>query len=367
MNRSAEDHSVNETAARTLLDATETYNQFDPHRMAPLIADLGSQIINAWDAGQAWPLPDHFRTPDRVIIVGMGGSAIGGDIAATIARLSSTIPVEVIRGYNVPPTTPDTLTIANSMSGNTEETIAALEQGRAGPGMRMTVSTGGKLSKLDEPHLSYHWPHPPRTGIGWNLFPLLAILNRLQVLTLHETELRATSTALTTLASSWRPDVPTEHNLAKQLAIQLREKLPVLVGVDFLEVIARRWASQIQENAKQWAFWTALPEMNHNLLNGIGRPAAGMEQLRVLFLDASLAHPRNRKRVTLTANELNKVNVANDCIVSAGASPLETIMRACYLGDWVSYYLAMLNEEDPTQTNIIEHFKHRMIEPAAGE
>ena len=155
---------------------------------------------------------------------------------------------------------------------------------------------------------------------------------------------------------------PAEGNLAKQLAIQLRAKLPVLVGVDFLEVVARRWASQIQENAKQWAFCTALPEMNHNLLNGIGRPVAGMEQLRVLFLDAPLAHPRNRKRVTLTVDELNKVNVANDCIVSAGASPLETIMRACYLGDWVSYYLAMLNEEDPTQTNIIDHFKHRMID-----
>ncbi len=358
---------MNLTAARTLLDDAETYQRFDVHPMGPVISGLGDQVIEACVAGKTWTLPDHFRTPERVIIVGMGGSAIGGDIAATLARLSTSIPVDVVRDYNIPPTTPGTLTIANSLSGNTEETLAAFEQARSGPGMRMTISTGGKLASLDEPHLVFDWPHPPRAGIGWNLFPLLAVLRRLNVLNVEDEELRATSNALIALADEWAPDVPAERNRAKQLALRIQERLPIIVGVEFLEVIARRWAGQIQENAKQWAFWTALPEMDHNLLNGIGRPAVSLDQLEVIFLDAEVAHHRNRKRVTLTGDELDDVGVTNDRVVTPGATPLEAIMRACYLGDWVSYYLAMLNGENPTETSIIEHFKHRMNEPAADE
>ncbi len=367
MSQSAEDNVVNPIAARTLLDDAETYQLFDVHPMGPVIASLGDQIIEASAAGKIWPLPDHFQRPDSVIIIGMGGSAIGGDIAATIARLSSTIPVDVIRDYNIPPTTSRSLIIANSLSGNTEETLAAFEQARSSPGMRMTMSTGGKLANLDEPHLNFNWAHPPRAAIGWNLFPLLAVLQRLSVLTIDETELQTTSAALTTLAAHWGPEAPIQDNRAKQLALQFQGKLPVIVGVEFLEVVARRWAGQIQENAKQWAFWTALPEMNHNLLSGIGRPAAAIDQLEVLFLDAQLAHHRNRKRVALTIDELNAVNVASDHVIARGVSPLETIMRACYLGDWVSYYLAILNEENPTETGTIERFKKRMKKPAAGE
>ena len=367
MSNSVEDHLVNLTAARTLLDDAETYRRIDLQSMGPVIAQLDEQILDAWQAGMVWPIPDHFQTPDRVIIAGMGGSAIGGDIAATIARLNSTVPVQVIRDYNLPPTTPTTLIIANSLSGNTEETLSAFEQARSNPGMRMTISTGGTLATLDEPHLTFNWPHPARTGIGWNLFPLLAVLHRLNVVDIDPSAPQTTSVALRTLATAWGPDAPTEDNLAKQLALEIRNRLPVIVGVGFLEVIARRWAGQIQENAKQWAFWTSLPEMNHNLLNGIARPAAGIRQLQVIFLDAELAHIRNQKRVTLTIDELNTVNIASHRIVSPGSSPLETIMRACYLGDWVSYYLAMLNQTDPTDTTIIEQFKKRMKKPAAGE
>jgi glucose/mannose-6-phosphate isomerase len=367
VSRSAEEHSVNLTAARTLLDANETYQRLDPHSMGRVIARLDEQSLDAWNTGQSWRLPDDFRTPDRVIITGMGGSAIGGDIAATIARINSTIPVEVIRGYITPPTTTGTLTIANSLSGNTEETLTAFEQARNGPGMRMAITTGGKLSKMGEPTLRLHWEHPPRAGIGWNLFPLLAILQRLDVLAIDNADVEATSAALTTLAATWGADVPTDDNRAKQLALQLHDQLPVIVGVEFLEVVARRWAGQIQENAKQWAFWTALPEMDHNLLNGIGLPATSIDQLEVIFLDAKLTHHRNRQRVTLTAEELSSANIANERVITHGSSTLETIMRSCYLGDWVSYYLAMLNESDPTQTGVIERFKERMNKPAVGE
>jgi len=360
VSKSTEDNPVNITSARTLLDDAETYTRLDRSHMQSLMASLGTQIRQAWTVGQNWPLPPHFHTPDRVVIIGMGGSAIGADIVATIARRESTVPVDVIRNYAAPPSTKGTLTLANSFSGNTEETLAAFEESRRGPGMRMTISTGGELAKFDDPHLSIDWDGPPRSALGWNLFPALAVLSRLGVLSLTDDKVDLIASALTDDDAGWGSEFPSTDNFPKQIAISLHEKLPIIVGVDFLEVAARRWAGQIQENAKQWAFWSALPEMNHNFLNGFGLPTTAIEQMHTLLLDAKCTHPRNHRRVELTADALTNAGVHNSRQVAAGESPLEAVVRACHLGDWVSYYLAMLNGADPTEMQVLEEFKQQM-------
>ena len=343
-----------------ILDDHEVFTRLDPHGMGDAIAGLGDQLREAWAAGQDWPLPPTLTTPSRVVVVGMGGSAIGADIASTLARLSSPIPVEIVRNYTAPPTGPGTLTIASSVSGNTEETLEAYEAARQGPGMRLAITGGGRLAETDGPVLGYDWPFHPRAALGWGLMPLAAVLTRLGVLSIDDREVEATADALDACARAWAPAIPAETNAAKQIATRLYGRLPVFAGVDLLEVAARRWAGQAQENAKQWAFSVALPEMNHNFLNGFGRPAEGTQQLEVLFLDPVSAHPRNRKRVELTGRSLDEAGVAYSSQVIAGSSHLETLLHACVQGDWVSYYLAMLNDVDPSDTRPIETFKERM-------
>ena len=348
------------TESAHTLDDLEVYERLDPHGMGALIAGLGDQVREAWAAGRAWEAPASFTTPERVVVVGMGGSAIGADIAATIARIGSQVPVEVVRDYAPPPAGPGTLIVGSSVSGNTEETLAGLEAARGAPGMRLAITTGGKLAQFDGPLLQFSWEGHPRAALGWGLMPLSGVLTGLGVLSIGDDEVEATATALDASAVACGIEVPADVNLAKQIALRLQGRLPVVVGVSFLEIAARRWAGQLQENAKQWAFFSALPEMDHTFINGFGLPAAGIEQRHVLFLDADSAHERNRRRVELTGLALDEAGVTHSSEVTGGASPLETILRACCLGDWVSYYLAMLNGVDPSDTTPIETFKERM-------
>jgi glucose/mannose-6-phosphate isomerase len=342
------------------LDDLGVYERLDPDGMGPLIAGLGNQVRTAWAAGGNWPLPASFTTPDRVVIVGMGASAIGADIAATLAQIGSPIPVEVVRNYAAPPTTDGTLLIGSSVSGNTEETLTAYEAARNGAGMHLAITTGGKLAEFDGPLLQYEWGKHPRAALGWGLLPLASVLTRLQVLSISDHDVNVAAAALDASAITCGIEVPTDANLAKQIALRLHGTLPVIVGTDFLEVAARRWAGQLQENAKQWAFSVALPEMDHNFVNGFGLPRAGIDQLHTLFLDADSVHPRNRRRVKITGTALDDAGVAHSTQVAGGASPLEAILRACCLGDWVSYYGAMLNGVNPSGTTPIATLKERM-------
>jgi len=343
-----------------LLDDLEVYARLDPDGMGSTIAGLGSQVRDAWATGSAWDPPADFTTPERVVVVGMGGSAIGADIIATVARIESPIAVEVVRDYNPPPPAAGTLTIASSVSGNTEETLAAFEAARRGPGMHLAITGGGALAALGGPSLQYEWDFHPRAALGWGMMPLAAVLTRLGVLSIDNDEVQSIASTLDVCAGAWGPTNPTASNRAKQIAERVRGRLPVIVGTEFLDVAARRWAGQVQENAKQWAFATALPEMNHNFINGFGLPSPAVDHLELIFLDATDVHPRNRRRIELTGQSLDEAGVAHTTQVIGGRSPLEIIVHACSLADWVSYYLAMLNGVDPSDTSPIEIFKNRM-------
>jgi glucose/mannose-6-phosphate isomerase len=158
-------------------------------------------------------------------------------------------------------------------------------------------------------------------------------------------------------ATDWGIDVPTSANAAKQIAQRLHGRVPVVFGADVLEVAARRWAGQLAENAKQWALFAALPEVDHNLIVGLEGPPVANDAIYVLQLDSAAVHERARLRVGLTGSELDRSGTAHDELLVGGNDPLDSIMRACYLADWVSLYLAMLNGVDPTETAAIARLK----------
>ena len=165
---------------------------------------------------------------------------------------------------------------------------------------------------------------------------------------------------------AWGPDTPIDSNLAKQIATRVHGRLPLIVGADVLAVAARRWAGDILENAKQWAFAAALPEADHNLLVGFGRPPEASRHLHALLLDGPVVHARNRLRVELTARELDDAGVSHEVVELAGEHPLEALLRACSLGSWVSYYLALLNGVDPLLTPELDRFKEAMAGQRVG-
>ncbi len=340
--------SLDDAALRTRLDVSGFHQ---------LLEGLPQQARDAWQLGMTADLPE--LTPPRgVLLAGVGGSAIGADIAATLSSDLCPTPVRVVRNYHLPPLTPDTLVILCSFSGNTEETLAAFEAVQASEAQGVAVTTGGLLAARARaagiPAITYDWNGPPRTALGFGTFIPLALLRRAGVLHLSDAEVERALASLAHATEAYGLQQP--GNPAKTMAAWLHEGIPAIIGADMLEVAARRWAGEISENAKQIAAAYGIPEYNHNQLEAVARADARIG-MRFVLLDAPPVHPRNRLRVTQTAEMMSaggrSVRVAN----AGGETPLEAILASCVMGSWTSYYLGLLREMDPAPLTIMDRLK----------
>ena len=346
------------------LDDRATYAGGDPQGMATYIAELPAQCRAAWTAGMAWTPPASFHRPSRVVVLGMGGSAIGAEIVSTIAASVTSIPVHIVRGYTAPMVDANTLVIASSWSGDTEETLEAFQRTLGGDGMRLAITSGGRLARFGESLgysvMTYDFDGQPRAAIGWGVFALLGVLRRLDVVAISDALVDEVVAALEVCATDWGLDQPGDSNVAKQIARRVEGRIPVILGPDFLEIAARRWAGQMSENSKQWALFGALPEVDHNLIVGFAGPDVARESVHVLMLDSVAVHERTRLRIRLTGEALDAAGIEHDELLMGGENQLDAIMRACYLSDWVSLYLAMLNGADPTPVEPISKLKDEL-------
>ncbi len=351
-----------------MLDDPALRDRVDPSGFWQLIAGLPRHARAARALGRDCPLPDDFSRPRRVVILAMGGSAIGGDVVATVTEHLGSIPAEVVRDYAAPPVGEGALLVACSFSGDTEEVISAFSAQLGGPGMRLALTTGGPLAAIATAHavplITYDFEGPPRTALGYSVLPLLEVLRRLSAVTLDDDAIERALGALERCGEVWGPQQPTPSNTAKQIALRVRERLPYIVGGDVLAVAARRWAGQLAENAKQWAFAGALPEADHNTIVALERQQAASGALHVVLLDGPAMDARNRRRVQLTARELDAAGVAHEIVAIEAQDPLGAVLEACQLGDWVSYYVALLHGVDPLPTPILERVKVAMANGA---
>lgn len=338
--------------------------RIDPSGFHRLLERLPEQAREAWQLGMESPLPD-LRRPSRVLLVGVGGSAIGADVAATLATIASSTAVQVVRNYHLPPLTTDTLVILCSFSGNTEETLEAFETVAASEAQGVAITTGGSLATRAHaagmPVISYEWPGPPRTGLGYGAFVPLAILRRAGVMALTDAEVEGGVAALKRGVEEF--GLESKESRAKHLAIWLDGGVPAIIGADLLEVAARRWAGEMSENAKQEAAAYAIPEFNHNQLEAVARPdAEHADPLRFVILDAPPVHPRNRLRVTQTAEMMQTAGRQVQIADAGGETPLEAILASCTLGSWTSYYLGLLRSVDPAPLTVMDRLKRSLAQ-----
>lgn len=345
------------------LDSPSVLAGADRQGMRHLIEGLPAQIQQAWRAGLDWPLPPELRTPRRIVVAGVGGSAIGADIVAALAMARSLVPLQVLRGYESPPLDSDALLVASSFSGETRETLTAVTSPGAAAAMRLAMTSGGSLAALAEergwPAFRFAFDGPPRSALGWGTFPLLAIVSRLGALPTSEGDVEAAVHDLRRAGATWGPDIPGPANAAKQLAGAVAGRAVLVIGAAALEAAARRWAGQLNENAKQWALWAALPEADHNLIIALaGHPPD--EQPHVVLLDAVALHPRDREHVALTAETLLEAGVPHEVVTLQATALLGALIEACHLADWVSLYAAVLNGVDPTSVEALARFKSRL-------
>jgi glucose/mannose-6-phosphate isomerase len=346
------------TLDREAVAAVDSTNQIGE------ILDLHIHLRDAlWRVDSAAIKP--YDTPGGVIVAGMGGSAVGGRLAAGAIGRRLARPLVVTDGYALPGWAgPDTLVLCSSYSGSTEETLAAYDDagGRGAP--RIAVTTGGPLAERarrdDVPVIPVPGGFQPRAAVGYSLVSALEAAALCGAAPSLRDEIEAAAALAETLAAEWGPD-GAEDGEAKALARRLHGTVPVIAGAELAASAAYRWKCQINENAGMPAFCSVLPELDHNEV--VGWPAAGgFGRFSAVFLEDPGNHPRNRLRSELTADQAAAGAVVVERVTARGETATERLVSLVLLGDLVSLYLAVLRGEDPASIPPIDQLKAALAE-----
>jgi glucose/mannose-6-phosphate isomerase len=348
------------------LDDLSSFQVLDPQHMIDSINELPDQLQAAWDLGLILPFPANLPGLRQVVIVGMGGSAIGADLVAAYAAKSCLLPLLIHRDYDLPAWVngPETLVIASSHSGNTEETLTAFEQAHQRGCRLMALTTGGRLAEVAKESDSLIWQFAhsgqPRTAVGYTFGLLLAALYRLGLVPDPRDDLRETVEAMRSQQAFLLPEVLAANNPAKRMAGQLVGRWVVVFAADDLLPVARRWKGQISEIAKAWGQFESLPEADHNSLVGLNHPENLLGQMIALFLTAPSNHPRNQIRLDITRRMFMVQGINTDFIRAKGANRMAQLWTLLHMGDYIAYYLAMAYGEDPTPVDALTLLKQEL-------
>ena len=344
------------------LDRPETYSSFDSSGIRERLRKLPVHCEDAWRVSQTVPLPADPPPVKHVVIGGMGGSAIAGDFTADLAATQGTVPISVVRDLKLPfALDHNSLFIACSYSGETRETLSMFHQALAAGSQVMVISSGGRLTEEAEsrgiPIFRVDAPGEPRNATTYSLLLLLGILHRLGIVRTRDEVVRASADDLRNRIAQLEEGVPTGDNSAKLLAAELKDKLILVYGGGLFTGMARRWKTQFNENAKVWAFFETIPELLHNSVESFGTAQGLGENLMVLLLQPSVPDGGANAHFQVASQHLDGNGVPNRILQGETANPLSQLLTMLLLGDYVSYYLAMLRGVDPSATPTLQAAK----------
>ncbi|MCX8082670.1 MAG: bifunctional phosphoglucose/phosphomannose isomerase [bacterium] len=336
----------------------ENIKKLDKQDMFNKLKGFASQCKD----GYSFVIPEMpFKSIEKVIFSGMGGSAIGGDIISTIASENSKIPTFVNRDYTLPLWASDakTLVVAISYSGNTEETLSVLKESIKRKTSIVCISSGGKIEEIVKeeniPFVKIPAGFPPRCALGYLFFSCYKIMEQIGVVPSVENKI---FTAMARWIEKFLPE--NKDNLAKHLAEKFYNRIPLLYSSNkFLPVITR-WKTQIAENSKAFAFMNVFPEMNHNEIMSWRYPEWFIEKCLPVFIISKKEHPRVNLRFEITKEIIFKKQPQIINLIAEGESLLEELFYLIVLGDWISFYLAILNNENPTEIAEINLLKQKL-------
>lgn len=342
----------------------ENISKLDPQNMRGHIRTFYEQVEEAVAIGKKFQPPADSKHISNIVLAGMGGSAIGGDLLKTYLSKQLRIPFIVNRHYSLPVFVDNrSLVIISSYSGNTEETLEAYAQATKRTARILCITSGGEVAKRakEQKHKTIFIPGglQPRAALGYSFFPLLYAMEKMGIAKIDENEVKETIAVLKTLSGE-AVDM-TEMNLPYSIAKRLHGKPVVLwSSSDLLEPVGVRWQGQINENAKQIAYSSRFPELNHNEIVGWENPSEVLKHFIVVMLNDREDHPRVVQRVAITKDVLGDIPDSLIDVAPRGESRLARIFSAIHLGDWMSFYLAMLNEADPTPVERINYLKSEL-------
>ena len=334
-----------------------------------LIADtlgLPDQLRDAlWRVESASGLMEEWDSPAGIVIAGMGGSGIGGQLARACLGDYASRPILESRAYGLPPwTTSDTTVLCASYSGDTEETLACYEAAGLIGARRVVVTAGGQLAEQARadgvPVIPIPGGFQPRSAVAYMTVAALEVAALCGAGPRMASEIDVAASHVEALVTEWGPDGP-DDSLAKTIARGIVGTVPTVAGAGLTAPIAYRWKTQLNENAKLPAFAHELPELDHNEIVG-WQGAEGLGPFSGIFLDDSDLHPRIRARIELTDWLVEPVAARTFRVPTQGQNAVERVFSLVLLGDLVSLYVAVLRGIDPAPVAVIERLKAQLAQ-----
>ncbi len=355
------------------------FSELDKANMIELLEEFPQKMRDALRLGEEFIIPTNllanpttatttFPTQSfkNIVVLGMGGSAIGGDLLSDYLADELSMPIVVIRGYDIPKFVDEnSLIFAVSYSGNTEETLSALKRCLEAKARVIALTSGGKFAALAQennfPVIKVPAGIQPRAAISYLFFPILKVLERMGIAKERHEETEETLNILQELSKEYGTKSPLKNNFAKKVALSMYQHLPLIYGSEgLLKAVAMRWKTQINENSKWPCFWNVFPELDHNEIVGYEIENNINRQVKIIYLQDKEGLLRVEQRRKITRKIIEDKLAEFIVCPTKGKGKMTRMFSLIFLGDLVSYYLAILNQVDPSPVACIEDLKKEL-------
>ncbi|MBU2542937.1 SIS domain-containing protein [Patescibacteria group bacterium] len=353
----------------SILDNLKKIKQLDSQNMLGSLQLLSKQVEQIYNTAQDLKIPANYKNIQNVVVLGMGGSALGADLIRKLFADELKVPVEIVNSYNIPKFLNNkTLVIASSYSGGTEEVVEAVKKAKAKKAKIVVISAGGKLkafAKVNKlPALIFTTENnpcgSPRMGLGYSIVGQLILFSKVGLLKLSTKQVKEIIKTLAYYDTLFGVLTPEKENSAKQLARKTIDKSILYVASEHLLGSAHIACNQMNENAKRMSAYFAIPELNHHLMEGMANPASNKNNLLFIMLESGNYSTRVKKRYDITKKVLDKNNIKH---ASYKTQEKDKLLEACellVLGSYISYYSALLKNIDPTDIPFVDFFKKEL-------
>lgn len=354
---------------KNILDNKTEILKLDSKNMLGSIELLGKQIEQVWSVAKKLKIPNGYRKIGNIVVLGMGGSTLGAHVIKELFKEELSAPIEIVNHYDVPGyVNKNTLVIASSYSGTTEEVINAAQEAKAKKAKLAVISAGGTLAfwakKNKIPALvfptEFNPSQQPRMGLGYSIFGQMALLSGMGLLKISSAEIEKVKKTVALYEKQFGADNPTETNPAKQFAVKLLNKTVWYVASEHLSGNAHIAANQMNENAKRFSGYFIIPELNHHLMEGMIYPETNKKEMKFVLLESALYEKRVQKRYAVTREIFGKNNIEYLDYKCVEKKPLAQVCEVLILSSCVSFYSAMLEGIEPAAIPFVDFFKEQL-------
>ncbi len=351
------------------LDNIQAIERLDKQGMAQSIESLALQCQQAWDDVRQIMMPKNYRLAKSVVLNGMGGSALGGDVLESLFGRELRVPFKVTNSYTLPGfVNRNTLCILSSYSGTTEEVLSSMKEARKRKAKIIIICAGGALARAANRFRipayiftpQFNPSNQPRMGIGYSLIGIISLLQRAGLLRISEKDFQTAILNLVAQHKTIGLKVPTKRNSAKRAAVDLYNRVPVVIAAEHLSGNAHIFSNQLNENGKNFAAYFLISEMNHHLMEGLRFPASNTRNLAFFFIESDRYGVRNRKRFAVTKRVLASQRIPYYSYRVKGKNALAQSLETLLFGSYTSFYLAVLNNLDPSPIPVVDYFKKQL-------